>query len=61
MNISELYVFEGEAVLGCLMSLIYRKQVMPKLAWTLAWMLAWMLSLVIALLAFQANVKISTG
>lgn len=61
MSISGLYVSEGEVVLGCLVSLTYRKQVRPWLTWMFAWMLAWVLSFVIALLAFQANIKISTG
>lgn len=46
-------MFLREAILGCLMFLAYRKQIMPQLAW--------MLVLVIALLAFQAHIKISTG
>lgn len=42
------------------MSLTYRKQGIPELAWMFVWMLAWVLSLVVALLAFQANIKINT-
>lgn len=53
MAISELYASERKAILSCLMFLAYRKQIMPRLALLLA--------LVIALLAFQAHIKISTG
>ena len=45
MGISELHVSEREAILGCLMFLAYRKQIMPQLAWLLA--------LVITLLHFR--------
>lgn len=50
---SEMYVYERETILGCLLFLDYRKQIM-------AWF-AWMLAHVISLLAFQAPIKISTG
>lgn len=36
MSSSGLYVSEGGAILGCLMSPTYKKQVMPKLAWVFA-------------------------
>lgn len=53
LDMSEMYVYERETILGCLLFLDYRKQIM-------AWF-AWMLAHVISLLAFQAPIKISTG